>query len=505
MTSRIYITSFLCIILIIGFSCATESKATESASPSQLKPRVNQVDRGANSDVNTEVSSVEADTEKSINTALRLALQQKINALHAENANTANQEIALLEQNAQRIFWVKCLICVLSLLICAASFSFWRIHIQRQFQQGLAGISSTLMHFQDSLFSLLDTSQFSADSTLSSFYFSTSDIVVADEPYHTTKQKLPPVSTSKPSKPSTPTTPATPITTTSKIPSELTPPKEDLSDIKGFVDAWLKIYKPDSEDTLSPNSIIDLAHATSDRPKSPMHWLNMVDVYRNENDRSNFDLICLKIKKLFNLKVQNWEDTEPAQEKQFIHFPHVVNKILELWHSDSVVTYIERLLYNSRLSPREGFGVTMYRQLEELLVLSKDPHRPRQLHQLKGEAVAAFLFQTSETVESPRSHNSVVPDLELGLQVKAESPPTTSVSALKTSTDTAALAEHEVRLKLATAYLEIGDSEGACLLLEDVIKDTPNENKHKQDAQHLLKSIEEKQPRFCGNSEALYF
>ncbi len=65
------------------------------------------------------------------------------------------------------------------------------------------------------------------------------------------------------------------------------------------------------------------------------------------------------------------------------------------------------------------------------------------------------------------------------------------------------LSPYEVRLKLAVAYLEIGDSEGACLLLEDVIRDAPEDQK--QHAQRLLLSIEAKQVRYCGNSEEIYF
>jgi FimV-like protein len=82
-----------------------------------------------------------------------------------------------------------------------------------------------------------------------------------------------------------------------------------------------------------------------------------------------------------------------------------------------------------------------------------------------------------------------------------EKPETTSIKKAQQSIISQALLQtgldqktiltpYEIRLKLALAYVEMGDSEGACLLLEDVIRDAPADQKHH--AQRLLKSIEEK-------------
>jgi FimV-like protein len=350
---------------------------------------------------------------------------------------------------------------------------------------------------------------------------------------------------------------------------------DEFSDIRGFFDAWLNVYKPG-------DPRYEEALATANKPESAKPWLQMLDSFRQSSDHSGFETIRKEIKKFFNIKVNPWETRPHAEQeqKQLGDYPHIVQKILDLWPSDDVVIYLERLLYNSRMSPREGFEITMFQQLESLLELANRADRPRNIQQLKRIGIADFLFVTPNTTNASSKaqstsntvalntasvalktepapqpkvtvaatsassqpdisiKNDLVNNLEkntLKEQTTATQQPTTPIAATVVSTSVPIHAPvqapaqvqkapsstrapvtlasesdeksqfnaNEVRLKLANAYLEIGDTEGACLLLEDVIKEAiPTQHAH---AQRLLADIEKKQARICGDNEKIYF
>jgi FimV-like protein len=305
------------------------------------------------------------------------------------------------------------------------------------------------------------------------------------------------------------------------------------------------------------------ALAAANKPESAKPWLQMLDSFRQSRDHSGFESIRKEIKKFFNIKINSWEARPHGEneQKQLSDYPHIVQKILDLWPSDEVVIYLERLLYNSRMSPREGFELTMFQQLESLLELASREDRPRHVQQLKRIGIADFLFRSpsvTNTPNKPQSSVQTAPANTTSMASQQETAPHAKVTVaeisassqakiavdnnLLTKPEKTSLAKqtpvaqqaatpaqkqttpsptrapvtqagendeksqfnaNEVRLKLASAYLEIGDTEGACLLLEDVIKEAvPTQQAH---ARRLLADIEKKQARICDDNEKVYF
>lgn len=328
---------------------------------------------------------------------------------------------------------------------------------------------------------------------------------------------------------------------------------EEISDVMELVGAWMALHKPTEVlKLLEPFNHVDT-------PDSPLPWLCLLDVYNSMNDQEKYEAIGKRLVALFNVRVVPWDERSAIGRANLANFPHVVNKILALWDSDDIAPYLASLLVNDRGGARVGFDLSIYRDIERLHVLAKDPSRPRDIDKLRNYKAGAILFapppgleEEDEEVEIPLPESKpgaaglsneeylsklpkrarYVSDYHYGghydgfsgdgsLNSKVDSVTETSkktedtvfdepaitvpvdkparvVSSDKTAaflmdetaadTDDAAASDETedagpaafispitIKLKLAIAYQDIGDSEGAVLLLEEVIKEGSEE------------------------------
>ena len=452
----------------------------------------------------SEAPSSATATKATIGTTPNANLHQEVNALLAENTRINQEKKSLLESDAQKVFWTQCLVGFMIFFMVVSLFSFWRLHAKSAFNNSLSELTTGLRQFQDSILSLIDTRQLAHNSVVSSFHSSVMEQGPDSLQAHTTtKSKLNPNT------------------------------EQEMSEVRNFVDAWLNIYTPGES---AHDQYLEM---TKNRPQSPLPLLSKIKDSRQSNDQLSFDSVRREIKKLFNIHIPSWNETMEVGNKQIADYPHVHNKIIELWQSDSIAPYLERLLANSRINGRQGFDIELYQNLENLLQLARQADRPRQLDQLKKLPLAAFLFAaptvspaipaTANLAPKPKVSSSqvVTADLEsatpLSQLKESTSPvipseenlaeeiafqavpasahanatakaipvePISDEKSLPLADDKSSLPVYEVRLKLALAYIEMADSEGACLLLEDVIKDAPEDQKGY--ARELLNSLKEK-------------
>lgn len=326
------------------------------------------------------------------------------------------------------------------------------------------------------------------------------------------------------------------------IKNEVLPNKvEEISDVMELVGAWMALHKPTEVlKLLEPFNHVET-------PDSPLPWLCLLDVYNSMNDQEKYEAIGKRLVALFNVKVVPWETRSAVGRANLANFPHVVNKILALWDSDDVEPYLASLLVNDRESARAGFDLSIYRDIERLHVLAKDPSRPRDIDKLRNYKAGAILFapppgldeEAEDEIPPAVTDAKPVPKLpkrtkyvsdyhygghydgfsgdgSLNSKVEAASAnkvdefvfnepaisipldkPARVASRDKTAAfsidETAAVTEEmklpdeteetaaatispiTVKLKLAIAYQDIGDSEGAILLLEEVMKEGSEE------------------------------
>ena len=321
---------------------------------------------------------------------------------------------------------------------------------------------------------------------------------------------------------------------------------EEISDVMELVGAWMALHKPlEVLKLLEPFNHVDA-------PDSPLPWLCLLDVYNNLNDQEKYEAIGKRIVTLFNAKVAPWEQRLSIGQASLANFPHVVNKILALWDTDEIEPYLASLLVNDRDESRAGFDLAIYRDIERLHTLAKDPQRPRHIDQLRDVKAGAILFAAppeldgtpaasgkaatpkrdspyqygghysgfsedrylnlngTETTDFAKALDELVLDepaillpadqleeVQRNETNTANEANTASAAALVdeplVSGDEAnqnlaasegaddkpaslAVSPMNIKLNLAIAYQDIGDSEGAEILLQEVIKDgTPEQ------------------------------
>ena len=321
---------------------------------------------------------------------------------------------------------------------------------------------------------------------------------------------------------------------------------EEISDVMELVGAWMALHKPTEVlKLLEPFNHVDA-------PDSPLPWLCLLDVYNSMNDQEKYEAIGKRLVTLFNVKVVPWETRAAIGRANLANFPHIVNKVLALWNSDDVAPYLASLLVNDRAETRVGFDLAIYRDIERLHVLAKDPSRPRDIDKLRNYKAGAILFapppgldnEDDEILPAPQVESETkvftndeyprklpkrtkyVSDYHYGghydgfsgdgllnstletnplnaaisdefiLDEPAMTIPLDKANRITNSDKTSASLMNElevkdnvaaeetedtasnafispitIKLKLAIAYQDIGDSEGAVLLLEEVIKE----------------------------------
>lgn len=123
-----------------------------------------------------------------------------------------------------------------------------------------------------------------------------------------------------------------------------------------------------------------------DKPKAALlPWLRLLDIYRQANQRAEFDEAARHMNKYFNVQVVAWEqanaNAEVASQPHVLDgYPHVLMRITEVWGTASCVDYLNELLRDNRDGTRAGFPAEVAREmlfliavLKEMLVMGATP------------------------------------------------------------------------------------------------------------------------------------
>jgi pilus assembly protein FimV len=280
---------------------------------------------------------------------------------------------------------------------------------------------------------------------------------------------------------------------------------EEISDAVQLAEAWMSFHHPYKMlEILAPFKDVE-------QPESPIPWLCLLDVHRVMGDREKYEAVQKRIKKIYNVKMPPWETSfgdEPL--KTLDDFPHIVDRIFDLWDSEQIVPYLDSLLHDQRDGEREGFDLPVYRNILQLISLASEPDpRKRHNHITHGKAYD-ILFCPIVPKTGPGSagadvHEPATPELREEFAsapahdvthgpVRTEPAPATVHQALQQATQpqadstpllaAASTATHKpagfggddemsdiaIKLHLALAYQDIGDEEGARILIEEVIR-----------------------------------
>ena len=104
-----------------------------------------------------------------------------------------------------------------------------------------------------------------------------------------------------------------------------------------------------------------------DYPKQSVTiWLFLLDLLAKENMQAAYEQTTLECKEHFNIRIVDFTNDEASQKLSFEDFPRLHAALQEIWGTAAAVTFLDDLIYNSRLESRVGFEKSV---IEELLLL----------------------------------------------------------------------------------------------------------------------------------------
>lgn len=164
---------------------------------------------------------------------------------------------------------------------------------------------------------------------------------------------------------------------------------EELADVMQLAELWVSLNDPKRAiQILEPLS--ELEH-----PESPAPWIYLLDLYRATGDRVKYEDVQRRFEHSFNAKIPQWEDADAAAagpSRALEDFPHIVEAICERWESNNIVPYLEQLLLKSRDDGRDGFDLSVYRDIIQLISLASEPDPATRKEHMEFGQAHAILF-----------------------------------------------------------------------------------------------------------------
>jgi TolA-binding protein len=113
-----------------------------------------------------------------------------------------------------------------------------------------------------------------------------------------------------------------------------------------------------------------LANFIENYPKEAFApWLKLLEVYRGNGQRTEFDKIAQKLNKTFNVWTVDWDNFTDALTpvRSLETMPHIVERLQKLWGTRKCQAYLQHLLCDTRDETRRGFPLAA---IEDILCLN---------------------------------------------------------------------------------------------------------------------------------------
>ena len=92
----------------------------------------------------------------------------------------------------------------------------------------------------------------------------------------------------------------------------------------------------------------------------------LLDLLAKENLKAVYEQTALECKEHFNIKIAEFSRSENDLNSTLESYPRITAGLQQVWGTPAALTYLDDLIYNSRLEIRVGFHKNV---IEELLLL----------------------------------------------------------------------------------------------------------------------------------------
>ncbi|MEN3109891.1 FimV family protein [Uliginosibacterium paludis] len=119
-------------------------------------------------------------------------------------------------------------------------------------------------------------------------------------------------------------------------------------------------------------------------------WIKLLEVYRAADMRPEYEALCSRLNKTFNVRPAPWDEFELARQApdSLENLPHIVSRLTESWGRRECQAFLHTLLRDNRQGTRSGFPLAIIDEILLLLsILERQlgPYRPEATDPAKPE------------------------------------------------------------------------------------------------------------------------
>lgn len=116
-------------------------------------------------------------------------------------------------------------------------------------------------------------------------------------------------------------------------------------------------------------------------PQNIGPWLLLLDLYRRGNMRSEFEHFSETVRTRFNVQLPTWESSTTVISglRTLENYPHILNRISELWAGPECVDYLQSLTQDDRGGQRAGFPLEVVEEIVLLLRILENGHKLKRI------------------------------------------------------------------------------------------------------------------------------
>ena len=115
-------------------------------------------------------------------------------------------------------------------------------------------------------------------------------------------------------------------------------------------------------------------HIRENPREALVHWLKLLDVYRKDGHRSDFEKAARELRQNFNINASDWLDVG-GKAATLEDFERVVQQVVSLWPQPGpCITYLRQLLEDNRDGMRNGFPQPVAEEIILLVAILRTIH-----------------------------------------------------------------------------------------------------------------------------------
>jgi len=188
-----------------------------------------------------------------------------------------------------------------------------------------------------------------------------------------------------------------------KINSDVEMPTENLNEPKIVKEAEtpFSVEEFNADQNILDHADVFLSHGRTslaiqllqnhliDFPKQSVTiWMFLLDLLVKENLQAMYEKTALECKEHFNIKIADFSKTETDSNENLESFPLISSGLQQLWGTPAALTYLDDLIYNSRLEVRVGFHKNVIEELILLRSIAQEELKTAQVIQIDEKKLA---------------------------------------------------------------------------------------------------------------------